>query len=200
MGTTNPKGLRYPEPTAEARTLHTQIKNLADDTNAVLVNYDSRFSALDTKTDATINSLAPRGRAEWHYGRSAGVLTHSPNDGVNRTISIHEDMFYVHPNANYIQVSLMQASFGPGIGGTALVWEPLVKFGGSGWLQVSGNNHRTHNEQVREQDIGFHLVGIFNAQAYRGMAGSVATNCANDATSAAWAYHGFLFWSVVSFT
>jgi hypothetical protein len=192
--------LRYPEPTSEARMLPYAIRDLADDTNSAFVVQDNRFTGLDTKTNATNNNLSLRGNPAWQYGRSAGVFTHSPNDGVNRTISQHTDMFYVHPSANYIQVSLMQASFGGGIGGTALVWEPLVNFGGTGWVHVTGNSHRTHNNSTRELDLGFHVVGIFNAQPYRNMAGSVATNCANDATSAGWAYHGFLLWSVVSFT
>lgn len=200
MGTTSPKGLRYPEPTTEARTLHTRIKELADDANSVLVTHDARFTALDSKTNATNADLANRAYPQYRYGNSAGVFTFSPNDGVNRTISQHTDQFYVHPSANTIVVSLMQASFCSGVGGAACVWDPLVNFGGTGWQQVSGNSHRVHNQENRQLDMGFHVVGTFNAQPYRGMLGSVATNCVNDATSAGWLYHGFLFWSVVSLT
>ena len=200
MGTTSPKGLRYPEPTAEARTLHTQVKNLADDVNGVLVAHDTRFAGLDTKTNTTNSNLALRGVSAYRYGSSAGIFTHSPNDGVNRTISQHTDQFYVSPSANYIQVSLSQASYCISGGGAQIVWEPLVNFDGTGWQLVSGAVQISHNQLNNALDMGFHVVGIFNAQPYRGMLGSVATNCANDATSAGWVVHGNLFWSVVSFT
>lgn len=200
MGSTSPKGLRYPEATTEARTLHTRIKELADDINGVLVAHDTRFNALDLKTNSTNGDLNVRGLPQWRYGNSAGVLTHSPNDYVNRTISIHENQFYVHPSANYIQVSMFQSTYCGGNGGAAGFWEVLVNFGGTGWQAVNGTNLRVHNNQNPGLDCGFHVVGMFNAQPYRNMTGSVATNFANDATSAGWFTHGYLFWSVVSFT
>lgn len=199
MGITSPKGLRYPEPTTEARTLHTRIKELADDTNTVLIAHDARFTGLDTKTNTTNSSLALRGMPQWQYGKSAGVYTHSPNDYVNRTISQHTDQFYVHPSANYIQVSMKQSSY-CGAGNAAGSWEALVNFGGTGWQAVTGTGINVHNQGNAVLDLGFHVVGIFNAQPYRNMAGSVATNFALDAPSAGWATHGDLFWNVTSFT
>lgn len=200
MGITIPKSLRYPEATTEARTLHTRIKELADDVNGVLVDHDTRFSKLDTKTNTTNSNLSLRGNAAWPYGKSAGVYTHSPNDGINRTISEHPSQFYVHSSANYIQVSMMQSSYCGGVGGAAGVWEPLVNFGGTGWQYLTGVTLRVHNQENNVLDMGFHVVGIFNAQPYRGMAGSVATNFNNDATSAGWVVHGNLLWNAVSFT
>lgn len=44
MGTTANRGLRYPESTVLANTLHTQIKNLADDVDAQL--FDTGWIAL----------------------------------------------------------------------------------------------------------------------------------------------------------
>ena len=60
MGVTS-KGLRYPEATVLANTLHTRIKELADDVNAGLVTRDGRLDALDTKTNTTDSTLAQRG-------------------------------------------------------------------------------------------------------------------------------------------
>lgn len=200
MGTTSPKNLRYPEPTTEARTLHTQIKNLADDGTTVLTAHDARFAGLDSKTNTTDSILSLRGNPVWKYSNCAGVFTHSPNDGVNRTISQHTDQFYVNPAANYIMVSLMQASFGAGAGGTAGYWEPLVNFGGTGWQFVGASPVRAHNNEQTALDLGFFAASIFDARSYRNMAGSVASNFVNDPTSAGWVTHGYLRWSVVSFT
>jgi hypothetical protein len=199
MGITSPKSLRYPEATTEARTLHTRIKELADDATTVLTAHDARFSGLDTKTNATNSDLSLRGMPQWRYGQSAGVLTHSPNDYGNRTISIHENQFYVHPNANYLMVSMQQASY-CGAGNAAGVWEVLIKFGSGGWLPVTSANHVVHNQGQAMLDLGFHVTGVFDARPYRNMAGSVATNFANDQPSAGWITHGYLFWSVVSLT
>lgn len=198
MGSTT-KGLRYPEPTTEARTLHTRIKELADDMNTVLTAHDTRFTGLESKTTTTNDNLAPRGQTGYRYGQSAGVFTHSPNDGAWRTISQHLDQFYVHPNANYLQISMMQASY-CGAGNAACYWDPLIKFGSGGWENIRGAVVHVHNQGNAALDMGFHVSGIFNAQPYRGMSGSVATNCSVDAPSAGWLTHGNLFWSVVSFT
>ena len=199
MGTTA-RGLRYPEPTTEARTLHTRIKELADDMNGVFTEHDTRLTGLESKTNAPNTALLTRGSTQYRYGRSAGVITHSPNDGVNRTISLHENQFFVHPDANYVQVSISQASHASGAGGSAGFWEPLVQFGTTGWQLVNGNRCYNHNNQNNALDMGFHVVGMFNAQSYRGMSGSIATNYVNDATSAGWTINGFCLWSVVSFT
>ena len=199
MGTTTPKGLRYPEPNTEARVMPARIQELATDINGVLTAYDTRFTGLESKTTTTNNNLAPRGQTGYRYGNSAGVYTYSPNDYVLRTISEHTNQFYVHPNANYIQISMHQSSY-CGAGNAACQWEPLVKFGSGAWEYVVGNRIHCHNQGNATLDMGFHVVGIFNAQPYRGLAGSVATNCANDGPSAGWLTHGNLLWSVVSFT
>jgi hypothetical protein len=200
MGTTSPKGLRYPEPTVEARTLHTQIKNLADDVNGVLTTHDTRMNGLDTKTNTTNNNLVPRALPEYRYGNVAGVYTHSPNDGIIRTISQHTDQFYVHPSANTLQISVSQVSTANNPGGSAGVWQVLVNFAGTGWTSVPGNDLRVHNHEQPMLDMGFHVVGTFNVQAYRGQLGSIATNFTNDATSGGWVSHGPMMWSVVSLT
>lgn len=201
MGTTSGKLLRYPEPTTPARDMPARIQDLATDVNGVLVTHDSRFTGLDTKTNTTNSNLSLRGVPQWRYGNSAGVLTHSPNDSVNRTISLHENQFYVHPNANYIQISMAQTTYCGGVGGAAGFWEVLVNFGGTGWQSITGTpTHRVHNQENNRLDCGFFFSTNINAQSYRNMAGSVATNFQNDATSAGWFTHGYLFWSVVSFT
>lgn len=196
MGTTSPKGLRYPEPTTLARTLHTRIKELADDINTSLIAHDVRFLGLDNKTNTTNNTLLNTGDVIARYGASAGVFTHSPNDGVNRTINQQINMFQVPSNARTAWVSFNCT--GNALVSSAATWEPLVSFttGGANWLHVHGNAIITHNQGNGVLDMGYHVAGTFNVVNNRGQWGSVANNCANDATSGAWLSQGHLFWSV----
>lgn len=198
MGTTSPKNLRYPEPTTEARTLPAQIKNLADDVNSALTYQDTRLNNLDKKNSDTNAEIGVRSKSSARHGASAGLYTHSPNDGVNRTISQHTNMFYIPANARVAQVSMMQRSYGQSLYACAGYWEVLVNFAGTGWQHVNGSSLRVHNEGKYTLDLGFHIVGMFDVRSYRGTYGSVATNFNNDPTSGGYVVHSNLLWSVTS--
>lgn len=194
MGTTSPKGLRYPEPTALARTLHTQIKNLADDMNAALVAQDVRLLALDNKTDATntvVNNQT--GMVLARYGNAAGVFTHSPNDGGLRTINQHTDQFYIPTNAKVLVVSFENTAFATA--NAAGAWYPLVSLttGGGNWIGLG--EYVTHNQAQPGIDLGFNCVHQVDVRNNVGNFGSVALNHYADMGSASWITNGFLRWS-----
>lgn len=194
MGATNPKGLRYPEPTTEARTLHTQIKNLADDANGVLVSHDSRFTALDTKTNVTDSELVNRNTVLGRYGHCAGVFTHLPNDGVLRTVSQHTDQFFVPATATRAIVSMSNTAYSNT--NAAGAWYPLVSFtpGGTNWIGMA--EFLVHNQVQPALDLGFRTTMEFNVESYDNVWGSVALNGYCDAPSGDWIIVGPLRWSV----
>ena len=195
MGTTSPKGLRYPEPTSEARTFPARIKDLADDANAVLVNHDDRFSGLDGKTNSTDALLSERNKVIGRYGHCAGVYTHLPNDGVLRTVSQHTDQFWVPATATRAIVSVMNTAFSNV--NAAGAWYPLVAFapGGVGPWQGFGQ-YVVHNQAQPAIDLGFSACAEFNVEAYNNVWSSIAVNGYCDPGSANWITCGYLRWSV----
>lgn len=72
MGTTS-KGLRYPEGTVLANTLHTRIKELADDANTQMTSRDSRMANIETP-------LAVRGVPLTRNASYTATISNVPND------------------------------------------------------------------------------------------------------------------------
>lgn len=192
MGTTSPKNLRYPEPTTEARTLHTQVKNLADDANNVLINHDARFTNLDAKTDQTNSNLSSRNTVISRYGNCAGVFTHLPNDGVLRTVSQHTDQFYVPAAATRAHVSVMNTAFCNV--NCAGAWYPLVNFGNTGWQGFG--EYVVHNQTEPGVDLGFQATAEFNVEAYDNVWSSIAVNGYCAPQSGNWITCGYMRWNV----
>lgn len=193
MGTTSPKGLRYPEATTEARTLHTRIKELADDVNTVFTTQDTRLTGLESKTTTTQNNLNANGLVVGRYGHCAGVFTHSPNDGVIRTISQHIDYFYIPYTATRVMISMMSTAFAAV--NAAGAWYPLVSLntGGVNWQGMG--EYATHNQTQPAIDLGFSAVAEFDVRSYRGNYGSVAVNAYCAPQSGGWITNGYLRWS-----
>lgn len=82
MGTTTNRALRYPEGTVLSNTLHTQIKNLADDVDAQLHNagwivpvLQSGFSNLDATQFETFAICKVNGWVNWRGMLQGGTRT-----------------------------------------------------------------------------------------------------------------------------
>lgn len=196
MGATTPKGLRYPEPSTEARVMPARIQDLANDINDVLTTHDARFTALDTKTNTTNTTLNSRGTVVSRYGNSAGVYTHSPNDGVIRTVNQHTDQFYIPANAKYAYVCIGNTAWCSL--NAACHWQALVSFqtGGGAWQNVDNGDLVSHNQGNGALDMGFFVSGFFDVTANRNNYGSVAINNTNDTGSGGWVINGYMHWSV----
>lgn len=199
MGITS-KGLRYPESTVLANTLHTRIKELADDANTQLVSRDTRFDGLDTKTNATNADLALRGMPIARYGGSKAPNSNIPNDSAERTIWDVYGLATVPSNARTVQVSISCATqcvtnaqnwFKPmfsGINGVGGDWMFLL--GGSGL-------YPHHNNTNTGLNMGFAVSSVFNVMSYRGQLAAIAVNATNDSGSGAWVAAGYMQWSVL---
>lgn len=197
MGTTT-KGLRYPEATVLGNTLHTRIKELADDANSALVSRDSRFDALDTKTNATNADLALRGMPISRHGGTKAPNSNIPNDSVPRTIWDVYSLTTVPSNARTVHVSIscythvvanaqnwFKPMFSGNNGGT---WESFFQ---------SVDYANCHNNANAALNLGFSVSSVFNMIPYRGQACAIAVNAHNDSGSAAWAHAGYMQWSVL---
>lgn len=187
MGITIPKGYRYPEPTDEARLIHTRIKDLADDLNVTLVDHDGRLTTAES-------GIASRGQVAGRYGSYKSYTSHSPNDGVNRTTHIDVNAFYIPTNSLVAHVSLSVA--GQAVANAACTWDPLVSFTTGGVAYQGLGATVSHNQGQAALDVGFFSSSFFDVRSYRGNWGSLAVNCANDATSSAWIHQGYLHWAV----
>lgn len=199
MGVTS-KGLRFPEATVLGNTLHTRIKELADDANSLLVAQDNRFNALDTKTNNTNSDLALRGLPIARYGGSKAANTNLPNDDIARTIWDVYGLAYVPSNARTVQVSIncntqcatnAQSWYKP-------MFSPINGAGGD-WHSFFSNvdyaNH--HNNTNLYLNMGFAVSSIFNVTNYRGQLAGIAVNAYNDTGSGAWLHCGYMQWSVL---
>ena len=197
MGTTS-KGLRYPEGTVLGNTLHTRIKELADDTNTQLVSRDARFDGLDTKTNATNADLALRGMPISRHGGSLAAATNMPNDSAVRTIWTIPGVATVPGNARTAMVSVAAAAqcvtnaqvwwqpyFSPNSGGVYEPFFPNVSY---------ANVHNTANTSL---NMGFAVSSVFNVLDYRGQSCYLTINGHNDTGSGAWIHAGYLQWSIL---
>lgn len=202
-GTTTRKSLRFPLATEWADEVYYDTQQLAEDINGAFVGQDARLSGLDTKTNATNQSLNTLGLIAARYGNCAGVYTHSPNDGAVRTISQHTDQFYIPSAAKRALVCAMSsANISTANGGTNAmqVWYPIVSFttGGGNWYGFG--EYVSHNNGNHVLDLGFSAVAEFNVEAFRGNYGSVAVQAYNAAGSADWVLNGPMRWSVTLLT
>lgn len=199
MGTTS-KGLRYPEGTVLGNTLHTRIKELADDADAALVSRDTRFDGLDTKTNATNADLALRGMPISRYGGSKATNTNLPNDGVVRTIWNVNGLAYVPSNARTVMVSMAAAA--QCVANAQVWWKPMfsgINGVGGDWQTMfpSVDYASCHNQANTSLNMGFAVSSVFNVVPYRGELAALAVNAHNDAGSGAWIHCGYLHWSVL---
>ena len=199
MGTTS-KGLRYPEGTVLGNTLHTRIKELADDTNAQLVSRDARFDGLDTKTYATNADLALRGMPISRYGGSKVANTNLPNDSEVRTIWDVYNIVTIPSNARTVMVSMSAPAH---CGTNAQVWwKPMfsgINGAGGDWQTMfpSVDYASCHNQTNTSLNMGFSVSSVFNVVSYRGQLAGLAVNGYNDTSSGAWVHAGYLQWSVL---
>lgn len=181
MGTTS-RGLRYPEGTVLANTLHTQIKNLADDINPILLEHDIRGLPLT------------------RYGGASPRLTQSPNDNVERTIHIVQNIAAIPSNAVTAHVSM---SVGAQAAANAQCWwKPMFSGNnGSTWFFLynvtAGNGYvNSHNQSQPAINLGFAVSGVFDVRSYRGGQLALAVNSYNDPGSGAWIDNAYLEWTI----
>lgn len=198
MGTTS-KGLRYPEANVLGNTLHTRIKELADDTNAALVSRDTRFDGLDTKTDNTNADLALRGMPIARYGGTKAATSNIPNDAVARTIWDVYSLATVPSNARTAQVSI---SCSTQCMTNAQNWFlPMFSTnnGATSWMYLFGDSayKAHHNIANTYLNMGFAVSTTFDVVAGRGGVCAIAVNATNDAASGAWVHAGYMQWSVL---
>jgi hypothetical protein len=197
MGTTS-KGLRYPEATVLGNTLHTRIKELADDMNSQLVSRDTRFDGLDTKTNATNADLALRGMPISRYGGTKTPNTNIPNDSVPRTIWDVYSLATVPSNARTVQVSI--SCFTHCVANAQNWFLPMFSGNnGSTWESLFGNlqYYACHNNANTSLNMGFSVSSIFNMVPYRNQTAAIAVNAHNDSGSGAWVHAGYMQWSVL---
>lgn len=188
MGTTSPKGFRYPEPTTEARTLHTTIKDLADDVTDVFIEHDDRLDVMDT-------SLGGKGVPIGRVGYRAGTLTNSPNDWIERTI--HQATYVILIPNNAVTAHVSMSASATCAGNAAVYWKPLVSINNTGsWTQLSSPDLLSHNQGQPALDIGFEVSGVVNVVAGRGNYIALAVNSYVDSGSAGWVYSGYLQYTV----
>ena len=197
MGTTS-KGLRYPEATVLGNTLHTRIKELADDMNTQLVSRDTRFDGLDTKTNATNADLALRGMPIARYGGSKAANSNIPNDSVARTIWDVYSLTTVPSNARTAQVCISCATH---CATNAQNWfQPMFSGNNGGaWMYLMGGSgyYPHHTNANVYLNMGFAVSSVFDMVPYRGQTAAIAVNAHNDSGSGAWVHAGYMQWSVL---
>lgn len=197
MGTTT-KGLRYPEATVLGNTLHTRIKELADDMNTQLVSRDTRFDGLDTKTNATNADLALRGMPIARYGGTKAANSNIPNDSAVRTIWDLYSLATVPSNARTVQVSI--SCFTHCVVNAQNWFKPMFSGNNGGtWLSLfaSVDYANCHNNANASLNMGFAVSSIFDMVPYRGQTAAIAVNAHNDSGSGAWVHAGYMQWSVL---
>jgi hypothetical protein len=199
MGTTS-KGLRYPEGTVLGNTLHTRIKELADDTNAALVSRDARLDGLDTKTNATNADLALRGMPISRYGGTINPASNIPNDSGVRTIWSLYSFAYVPANCRTVQVSL--SANAQCVTNAQVHWKPMfsgINGAGGDWQMMfpSVDYVNVHNGGNTVLNMGFAVSSIFNMIPYRNQLAGIAVNAHNDTGSGAWIHAGYMQYSVL---
>lgn len=197
MGTTT-KGLRYPEGTVLRNTLHTQIKNLADDMNAALVSRDARFDGLDTKTSATNADLAIRGLPISRYGGSIAAATSMPNDSANRIIYRNASLGTVPAAARTAQVSMSTTA--NCVANAQCWWAPqFTSDGAVTWKTMfpSVSFVNFHNNGTAALNMGFAVSSVFNVVADRGKTYGLSVDGYNDAGSSGWVACGYMQWSIL---
>lgn len=180
MGTTS-KGLRYPEGTVLANTLHTHIKNLADDVNPFMAAHDIRGVPIS------------------RHGGASGRIQNTPNDNVARTVHQVQNFAVVPAGAVTAHVSMSVAAQ---CAANAQVWwrpmfSPVNGVGGVWWdLYISGGYVNSHNQSQPVLNMGFGVSGIFDVRSYIGGSCGLAVNAYNDPGSGGWIDNGHLEWAV----
>lgn len=194
MGTTS-KGLRYPEATVLGNTLHTRIKELADDMNTQLVSRDTRFDGLDTKTNATNTLLNARGLPISRHSGFGATGTNLPNDAIARTTHYMMNLVTVPSGARTAVVSMHLPAHC--VTNAQCHWNPLASFGGSGWMSMFGSGYiSVHNQGNTAVNMGFSVASVFDVRSYVGTNFGVAMDAHNDTGSGAWIHVGYLSWSL----
>jgi hypothetical protein len=199
MGTTT-KGLRYPESNVLGNTLHTRIKELADDTNRELVSRDTRLDGLDTKTNNTNADLALRGMPIARYGGTTPAASNMPNDSAVRTIWSAYGIAYVPANARTVMVSI--SCFTQNAYNAQNWFKPMfsgINGAGGDWMSLfpSVDYANVHNNGQVFLNMGFSASSVFNMVPYRGQLCAIAVNAHNDSGSGGWSAAGYMQWSVL---
>jgi hypothetical protein len=194
MGTTT-KGLRYPEANVLGNTLHTRIKELADDMNAALVSRDTRFDGLDTKTNTTNTVLAARGLPISRHNGWVATSTNLPNNSSVYTTHLVSNPMIVPTGARVAVVSMQCNSRCET--NAQMHWQPCVNFN-AGWIGLWGNTAyaSVHNQGQPALNMGFAVTAAFDVRDRVGQYTSLAVNAHNDTGSGAWIHIGYMSWSV----
>lgn len=194
MGTTS-KGLRYPEATVLGNTLHTRIKELADDMNTQLVSRDTRFDGLDSKTNTTNATLATRGLPISRHSGYRAADTNLPNNSTAYTTHFATNLVTVPANSRTAVVSMHMPAHC--VANAQCHWNPLVSFGASGWMSMFGSGYVTvHNQGQPAINMGFAVSSVFDVRSRIGTNFGIAMDAHNDASSGAWIHLGYIKWSL----
>lgn len=193
MGVTS-KGLRYPEGVVIANTIHTKIKELAEDVDAGLGTRDTRLNGLDSKTDSTNSVISSRGLPISRHGGYVPRSTNLPNNDAAYTTHSVNNFAVVPANARTIVVSMnvnCQAN-----ANAQNHWSPLINYTGAWqWMWGSVEYVAVHNNNNTFLNMGFAITSVFDVRSYIGSYVSLAVNGRNDVGSGAWVDVGYLNWS-----
>ena len=194
MGTTT-KGLRYPEANVLGNTLHTRVRELAEDMNTQLSSRDTRFDGLDTKTNNTNTVLNARGLPIARYSGYGATGTNLPNSGVAYTTHYMANLAIVPAGSRVAVVSMHMPAHN--VANAQSWWNPLASFGGSGWMSMFASGYiAVHNQSNPAMNMGFSVTSAFDVRSYIGTYFGVAMDAHNDPGSGAWTHVGYLNWSV----
>lgn len=190
MGTTS-KGLRYPEPSVLGNTLHTRIKELAEDANGVLVTDTARIAALE-------NTVNIRGLPITRHGSHLPTSTNLPNNDAWQTTHLVQNIVVIPATAVTVHVSMKVSAHC--VVNAQAHWDPQISLnnGSVSWLKLAPSNLTSHNQAQPALNMGFAVSGIFDVQAARGQTIALALNGKNDVGSGAWVHVGYLQWSVTT--
>lgn len=195
MGTTT-KGLRYPEATTLGNTLHTRIKELADDANTQLTSRDTRLDGLDTKTNTTNATVLNRGLILSRHGSSLAAVTNVPNNDAAYTTHSLSPAMTVPAGARTALVSMGLAAHC--VTNAQVHWQPGIStpaLGGVG-LFASISYIAVHNQANTQMNMGFHASSLIDMRSSVGQNLSLFVNAYNDSGSGAWVHAGYLVWTV----
>lgn len=194
MGTTS-KGFRYPEGVVVGNTIHTKIKELAQDIDSSLTSRDTRLNGLDTKTDNTNNTLNVRGLPVSRHAGYGVAAANLPNNDAVYTVHSMTNLAIVPSGARTAIVSMHMP--GHCVANAQAHWDPLASFGGSGWISMFASGYiSVHNQAQPAINMGFSVTSAFDVRPHVGGYFGVALNAFNDTGSGAWVHVGYLNWSV----
>lgn len=193
MGVTS-KGLRYPEGVVIGNTIHTKIKELAEDVDGALGTRDTRLDGLDSKTNTTNSTLALRGLPISRHGGYTPRITNLANNDANYTTHQVNNFAVVPANARTVVVSMDVNS--QCNANAQNHWSPLINFGlGWNWMWGSVEYAAVHNNNNTFLNMGFSITSVYDVRSYIGANVSLAVNGRNDIGSGAWVDVGYLKWS-----